>query len=225
MASKSEGHQFLLNIKPKYRKTVSPILQMLKKNREASDFVCQAILEKVQRDGLSTIEHEVENILEEKGIPLSFSSPQTTSTRQTSQQTQQTMIAQQEASVAKEETSTVQEKIPHDIQVVIDDKKVEYDVVKTTPIQQEKEITEVEKTIDSTESIKQTEEEKKEISSVSKPEVPETEPKQATKETPSFNVNEEKPVTNTIKQEPKINIGKQVNKQSNSLGSSLFDLD
>jgi len=75
LASKSEGSQFLLNIKPKYRKTVSPILKLLKENREASDFVCQAILEKVSRDGItSTIESQVESILEGKTIPSPISS-------------------------------------------------------------------------------------------------------------------------------------------------------
>ena len=65
MASKKDGTQFLLNIKPKYRRTVTPILQKLKENREASDFVCQAILEKVARDGISSIESTVEVLLGE----------------------------------------------------------------------------------------------------------------------------------------------------------------
>lgn len=64
MSLKSDGKQFLLNIKPKYRKSVTPILQMLKENREASDFVCQAILEKVARDGITSIESQVEVLLE-----------------------------------------------------------------------------------------------------------------------------------------------------------------
>jgi hypothetical protein len=64
LSLKSDGKQFLLNIKPKYRKSVTPILKMLKENREASDFVCQAILEKVARDGITSIESQVEVLLE-----------------------------------------------------------------------------------------------------------------------------------------------------------------
>lgn len=71
MSLKSGGRQFLINIKPKYRTTVTPILEMLKENREASDFVCQAILEKFSREGgVSTIESEVQSLLEGKLVSL-----------------------------------------------------------------------------------------------------------------------------------------------------------
>ena len=68
MSTKSDGKQFLLNIKPKYRKSVTPILQILKENREASDFVCQAILEKVQRDGIPSAEVQVEHLLNHSSV-------------------------------------------------------------------------------------------------------------------------------------------------------------